>query len=245
MRGALAIIALGLIGHIVHCFTRNMPGQHLQDKLSRELRSIFVYAYIFQGLMIVVPLLLFVVSSEPSSNGKFLAGFVYGCVLDQEQDGSKLTRCTNGAADGQWLLHIGSQPKTEDSNVGEVGGTAELSRGLVVPLYVVVLAIIGGAVGMNRRLPELQRRAAHSYEKRRAKDPCPISSIEAREQIVFQIMQVLAAPLIAIVAFSALEPDTVTAAVLIGFASGFSSEPILIKLRAASEAVAGIPAQKA
>ena len=57
--------------------------------------------------------------------------------------------------------------------------------------------------------------------------------------VVFQIMQVLAAPLVAIVAFAAFEPDTVTVAVLVGFASGFASEAILMKLRQASEAVVG------
>ena len=56
---------------------------------------------------------------------------------------------------------------------------------------------------------------------------------------MFQIMQILAAPLVAIVAFAAFEPDTVTAAVLVGFASGFASEAILMKLRQASEAVVG------
>ncbi len=244
---ALGTIALGLAGHIVHCFTRNLP---LPDcpkgkKLSPELRSIFVYAYIVQGLLVLVLLLTFVAPSKPRSSSSSYAGFVYGCVHDQERYGSQLTSCNSGSADRQWLLHIGSR----SLNVRPDGGNnfeapVELSRGLVVPLYVVVLAIIGGALGMNRRLPELQRRAAYSYHKdkcRKENDPVPISPIEAREQIVFQLAQLLAAPLIAIVAFSALEPDIVPAAVLIGFASGFSSEPILMKLRAASEAVAGIP----
>ncbi len=243
---ALGFLVLALAGHIVHCFTRNLPS--MEKEVSHKLRSIFLYAYIFQGLMIVMPLLLFVVP-KPTSSSKYLAGFVYGCVLDQEKYGSGLTRCNNGSADGQWLLHIGSWPVSENQTdaLKESGGRAELSRGLVVPLYVVVLAIIGGSVGMNRRLPELQRRAAYTYHKKRRKekDPDPISPVEARERIVFQVMQLLTAPLIAIVAFSALEPDTVTLAVLIGFASGFSSEPLLMKIRTASEAVAGIPASKA
>lgn len=75
-------------------------------------------------------------------------------------------------------------------------GRAESSRGLVVPLYVVVLAIIGGAVGMTRRLPEIQRRAAHSVQGKQDGDA--ISPIEAREMVVFQIMQILAAPLVAL-----------------------------------------------
>lgn len=112
-----------------------------------------------------------------------------------------------------------------------------LSRGLVVPLYVVVLALFGGAVGMSRRMPEIQRWAAASTKRENPKKA--ITAIEARERVVFQIMQVLAAPLIAITAFAAFEPDTMTAAVLIGFASGFASESILMKLRQASNAVVG------
>ena len=114
---------------------------------------------------------------------------------------------------------------------------AELSRGLVVPLYVVVLAVFGGAVGMSRRVPEIQRGAAASAKH----EARAISPIEARERVVFQIMQVLSAPLIAIAAFAGFEPDTMTAAVLIGFISGFASETILVKLRQAGEAVAGKP----
>lgn len=61
---------------------------------------------------------------------------------------------------------------------------AELSRGLVAPLYVVVLAVFGGAGGMSRRVPEIQRGAAAN-----AKDEDrPISPIQARERVVFQIM---------------------------------------------------------
>ena len=234
---AVGILALGLAGHFVHCFTRNLPGP--QKTLTRELRSIFAYAYVFQALMIGVSLVPFVVSTGPMSSSESWAGFVHGCVRGQEGNGSGLTQCTNGSADGQWLLHIGSRPlELEVGTDGEAGGRAELGRGLVVPLYVVVLAIIGGAVGMTRRLPEIQRRAAFSVHD--MKERTAISPIQAREQVVFHIMQVLAAPLIAIVAFSAFDPDTVTAAVLIGFASGFASEAILMKLRQASEAVMGI-----
>ena len=114
---------------------------------------------------------------------------------------------------------------------------SELSRGLVVPLYVVVLAVFGGAIGMSRRMPEVQRGAAASAKTENPEHA--ISAVEARERVVFQIMQVLSAPLIAVTAFSAFEPDTVTAAVLIGFASGFASESILMKLRQASDAVVG------
>jgi len=198
-----------------------------------------VYAYAFQLFAIGVSLGPFLVSTDSLSSSESWVGFVHGCLRAEEGYAGELTRCATGSSDGQWLVHFGSRPLDIEANPGgEARSRTEYSRGLVEPLYVVVLAIIGGAVGMSRRLPELQRRAAYSFHKdRKEEDPDPISSIEAREKIVFQIMQVLAAPLIAIVAFAAFEPDTVTAAVLIGFASGFPSEAILMKLRQASVAV--------
>ena len=116
---------------------------------------------------------------------------------------------------------------------GVVSKQYELRGGLIVPLYAVVLSMMGAAVGMSRRLPEIQRQAAHSVQSTGK----GISPIVARERVVFQIMQLFAAPLIAVTAFAALGPDTVTAAVLIGFTSGFASEVVLMKLRQASEAL--------
>ncbi len=232
---ALAILTLALAVHFVHCFTRNLPSP--METLSRELRSIFVYAYVFQALAIGFSLGPFIVSTESLSSWESWAGVEYGCLRAEEGYGSELTRCATGSSDGQWLLHIGSRSLAVQAGTDGAGDGAELSRGLVVPLYVVVLAIIGGAVGMTRRLPEIQRRAAFSVQEQQDGDG--ISPIVAREMVVFQIMQIVAAPLIAIVAFSAFEPDTVSAAVLVGFASGFSSEAILMKLRQASEAVVG------
>ena len=102
----------------------------------------------------------------------------------------------------------------------------------------VVLAVFGGAVGMSRRMPEIQRWAAASTKRENPKKA--ITAIEARERVVFQIMQVLAAPLIAhhcLRGVRARHEDG--RAVLIGFASGFASESILMKLRQASDAVVG------
>jgi len=222
---ALAALALVLGAHFVHCFTRDLP--KAEQILGRELRAIFIYAYVFQALAIVFPLAPFVVAMGPQCPNHW-AGVVYGCVDGKSGPGSELTRCNGGSADNQWLLHIGSR-----SSEGGNGDSVRLSRGLVVPLYVVVLAIVGGAVGMTRRLPEIQRRASYScrWEER------SLTSIQAREQVVFQIMQILTAPLIGIMAFSAFEPHTIALAVTVGFASGFASEAILVKIRQGSDAV--------
>ena len=99
----------------------------------------------------------------------------------------------------------------------------QIRGGVVVPLYIIVLAFFGGAVSMTRRVPEIQRRAMDQQD--------PFDNVEARENLVFQMMQMATAPLIAITAFYILKPDTVTTSVVLAFASGFASEPILLAIR--------------
>ena len=290
----LAVVVLCISAHFVWAFTRNLPSPSDCENLSSRLRTIFIYAYVVQGLAIVLAFLPFApLVHGHTSNGSW-AGIVHGCQDSAEGYGSELIRCGTHPGDQQWLVHIGSSFRAmipdEDSVATAIGSACDdqnyeaalalavrrfegmsalrpaelmstfcngfpenrrehirsrlhdavpervrrvLSRGLVVPLYVVVLAAVGAAVGMTRRLPEIQRRAANSVQHSGE----GITSIVARERIVFQIMQVLAAPLIAITAFAALEPDTVAGAVLLGFTSGFASEAVLMKLRQASEAV--------
>jgi hypothetical protein len=95
--------------------------------------------------------------------------------------------------------------------------------GLVVPLYVIVLSLMGSAVNMTRRVPEYQRRALDPKES--------LTNAQVREYLVFQIMQVLSAPLVAVTAYYLYGPDTAAKSVFLGFASGFASEPILLSIR--------------
>ena len=92
-----------------------------------------------------------------------------------------------------------------------------------MPLYVIVLALMGSAVSMTRKVPEYQRDAFGLHET--------LSNARARENLVFQIMQVFSAPLIVMAAYYLFAPDTRATSVLVGFASGFASEPILLAIR--------------
>ncbi len=103
-----------------------------------------------------------------------------------------------------------------------------IQGGLVVPLYVVVLSLMGGAVSMTRRVPEYQRRTLDIEDRDMTPD-------KARENLVFQIMQVFSAPLVAVTAYYLFEPDSGAKSVLLGFVSGFASEPILLAIRALVE----------
>lgn len=100
----------------------------------------------------------------------------------------------------------------------------------MVPLYFVVLSLMGAAVSMTRRVPEYQGRVALPQGS-----PKSITREQAREYLVFQIMQVISAPLIAITAYFLVEPGARASSVALGFASGFASETILLVIRALVE----------
>jgi len=60
----------------------------------------------------------------------------------------------------QWALNIGgiaSKAKPEDEKY-------DIPKGIVVPLYVLILAILGGAVNMTRELPKLQHDLASVWD---------------------------------------------------------------------------------
>jgi hypothetical protein len=115
-------------------------------------------------------------------------------------------------------------PKPSEQQAAPPAPGREIAGGLVVPLYVVVLALVGGAISMTRRVPEYQRRAMDSRD--------PLTNAEAREYLVFQIMQVATAPLLAVTTYYIVRPASPLESVVVGFGSGFASEPILVMIRA-------------
>lgn len=74
----------------------------------------------------------------------------------------------------------------------------ELRGGLVIPLYLVILSLIGGAVSLTRRVPELQKQSDPSYTP--AQNAPRLSPGILREYLVFQIVQFVSAPMLAAVA---------------------------------------------
>jgi len=165
--------------------------------------------------------------------------------------------CASGA--DQWVLNIGgvteiegsASEKSEPSAKDKEGSPSEKSEpsakdknsaspswprmhirgGMAVPLYVVMLSLMGGAVSMTRRVPEYQKRALDIDDR-------DMTLHYARENLVFQIMQVISAPLIAVTFYYLIEPTSGAQSVLLGFAAGFASEPILLAIRALVEKLA-------
>lgn len=101
--------------------------------------------------------------------------------------------------------------------------------GFVVPFYVLVFAFVGGVVNLTRRVPEYQKRSSCHFTGTE-KEPV-VTLLEAREFVIFQIMQFLSAPFIAMVAYHAFEPKSLTTAAVTGFFSGFATESVLLLLR--------------
>lgn len=100
---------------------------------------------------------------------------------------------------------------------------------LAVPMYVVILAFVGGAVSLSRRIPEYQKRSDPAF--RGTEQQTSLAAVDAREVVVFQIMQLLSAPFIAMSAYYIVGPSTLATAVGLAFACGFASEPILLMIR--------------
>jgi hypothetical protein len=101
--------------------------------------------------------------------------------------------------------------------------------GFVVPFYVVVFAFVGGVVNLTRRVPEYQKRSSINFSG--SASETKVTLLEAREFVVFQIMQLVSSPFVAMVAYYALEPKSIASAVGLGFTSGFATESVLLLIR--------------
>ena len=147
----------------------------------------------------------------------------------------------------QWLVNIGGvltgqnpeckgKPAEGKCKPGSQSNRAWITGGLVVPLSVLIVALFGGAISLSRRVPEIQKRVEASYVS--MPDQLPLKPEEAREQLAFQILQFMAAPLIAIVAHHILDPKNYSTAIALAFMAGFGSETILLMIRGVATGLA-------
>lgn len=118
-----------------------------------------------------------------------------------------------------------------------------VAGGVVVPLYVIVLGFIGGAICLARKVPEYQKRTEPDFAG--TTKELPLQAYEAREFVVFQVLQLVASPFIAIVAFYAFEPESIALAVAQAFFAGFSSEWVLLRIRAVVDGPGQVPTEAA
>lgn len=157
-----------------------------------------------------------------------------------------------GRADSHlWLLSIGGvsgkveyadkstvdASKPDDTSKGKSEKKPEIVAvhvhdGLVIPLYVILVSIMGAAVSLSRRLPEYQRRAALGDAEHAL-----LTHDEAKEKVVFELMQLISAPLIVVAAFAAVTPRSPGVAIVLAFATGFASESILCLIRSVTDGI--------
>ncbi len=123
---------------------------------------------------------------------------------------------------------------------------APIVGGLVVPIYFVVVAVMGALVGMVRKLPEYQARNDQHYDGdfealvasgRGGK--APLQDSEIPEYVVFQMLQVASAVPIGIVAYSFARPNDIAVSAILAFFAGFSSEAILVAIRSVGDRLIG------
>jgi len=104
-----------------------------------------------------------------------------------------------------------------------------IEGGFVLPYYIVLLSFLGASIALTRKIPELQKRSEPGYEG--TIDQPRLDFRTVREAVVFQIMQLVTAPFIAMVAFYAIAPSSAGSGIAVGFISGFSSELVLLQIR--------------
>lgn len=146
----------------------------------------------------------------------------------------------------QWLVNIGGAlreqapgqcrlPDPADCKPGSSGNRVLITGGVVVPLPFIIIALFGGAISLSRRVPEIQKRSERDYVPTDAEPAMDMR--EAREVLVFQIMQFVSAPLIAIAAHQIIEPESQSSAVGLAFLAGFGSESVLLMIRGVANGV--------
>ncbi len=165
---------------------------------------------------------------------------------DQSQEASQTERVTNNQTQPTsstsvgyaWVINIGGYIKQCNPDHNKEYGksfTCEVKDGLLIPLYFIIMALMGGSISLTRRLPELQKQAGSEYTGTE-KQP-KLSQYEFREHLIFQMVQFISAPFLAILAYYLVDPSDTTSSVALAFTAGFASESILLMIRSVANKI--------
>jgi hypothetical protein len=149
-----------------------------------------------------------------------------------EDNAQKSQNPGGGTVGSAWVINIGGHieqcTKDNDKDFGK-SVTCQVKDGLLIPLYFIILALMGGSISLTRRLPELHKQASSEHV---ATDKQPkLTQVEFREHLIFQMVQYISAPFLAILAYYLIEPGNITNSVVLAFTAGFASETILLMVR--------------
>ena len=158
---------------------------------------------------------------------------------DEETNNPKATQDeSRNKIRAEWVLNIGGYVETCETGPNSSNGVAAVcpvSGGLLVPLYFIILALMGGSISLTRRLPELQKMASSAYVATESQPK--LSQHEFREYLIFHIVQFISAPFLAVLAYYLVEPSNTANSVALAFIAGFASESILLMIRSVAEKI--------
>jgi hypothetical protein len=170
------------------------------------------------------------------------------------------------AVRNQWLVNVGGtirpqvacDPKVDAEirkvhpeqacTLGSPGNRVYVSGGIVVPLPFVMVALVGGAISLSRRVPEIQR-CSETYDHdpprsaRRGGPGTPLvvrpelSAADVRLNLLFLIVQFTSAPMLASVAYQVIEPESASTSTALAFMCGFGSEAVLKWIKSFGEGI--------
>jgi hypothetical protein len=205
----LLAIGLPLLGVFLWAFTGH--GSPLKNRLAIIFSH--VITIVFLALPLLAPVVLLMTFPEALD------------AMKRTPVGLVVTKTTpEPEALTQWALNIGGHVplggEQPNSDVVEVQG------GLIIPLYVIILSVIGGAINMTRQVPKFQEES----EAVAPKVSTPANAIRWRTGLLNQYMFLISASFLAIATYYmliGLSLTKVPVMVLVAFSVGLISEPIL------------------
>lgn len=233
----------------------------IEEVRSQQRNKWMIFAYSFMLISLLLSIYPFINALSEADLKKYLStlrekpiAVFIGCSLDSKaenlrcepknQNKSSLDEQQQKQAilpDGvgsAWTINIGGNiercKKADDETYGK-SVTCEVKDGLLIPLYFIIMALMGGSISLTRRLPELQKQAGSEHIAT-GQQP-KLSQYEFREHLIFQMVQFISAPFLAILAYYLIEPSNTTNAVVLAFTAGFASETILLMVRSVANKI--------
>lgn len=213
----------------------------LEEKRAQQRYTWMIFAYSFMLLSLLLTFYPFIkpFHDKPveTLRDRPISVFI-GCSLDspnknlscfKTKSDSEEQNQQNEQVTGTWVINLGGYVSKCEADENGKTTTCLVSDGLLIPLYFIILALMGGSISLTRRLPELQKQVSteHIATEKQPK----LTQYEFREHLIFQIVQFISAPFLAILAYYLIEPGNTTNAVALAFTAGFASETILLMIR--------------
>lgn len=222
-----------------------------KDKALKDMYT-FSYAVTFLALILLLTYPFGTLQNQGTSDTGPIR-LLRGCVVvdpEAQQSGGKDSKytptgtpiCSAAPADAYAnLLTIGGVVAKVDPANGARVAVYQVRDGFVIPFFQIILAFVGAIINLFRRIPEFQKRTHDNFIGSETEKP--LQPFEAREFVTFQILQLIAAPFICMVAIYTITPTTLASAIGLSFASGMFSENVLLRIRALVEGTAKTPTE--